>query len=52
MECLNDSAESVRKASLDSLQAVTGKKMESISTDQDTLESLIEQWRNWWQAEG
>jgi len=46
--CLDDSAESTRKAALDALQAVTGKKM---SKSRTSPERLIEQWRNWWKAE-
>ncbi|MFC1676647.1 HEAT repeat domain-containing protein [Planctomycetota bacterium] len=46
--CLDDSAESTRKATLDALQAVTGKKM---SKSRISPERLIEQWRNWWKAE-
>jgi len=48
IECLNDPAESIRKATLDALQAVTGKKM---LTSRTSPERLIEQWRNWWKTE-
>jgi len=48
IERLNDSADSIRKATLDALQAVTGKKM---STRQISPERLIDQWQKWWRAE-
>jgi len=46
--CLDDSAESITKAALDALQAVSGKKM---STRQISIERLIDQWREWWKTE-
>lgn len=45
---LNDPSESVRNAALNSLQAVTGKKMPASRT---SPERLIGQWQKWWQAE-
>ncbi len=48
IERLDDSADSIRKAALDALQAVTGKKM---STKQISPERLIDQWHSWWKAE-
>jgi len=48
IECLNDSAESMRKATLDALQAVTGK---TISIGKSSPECLIDQWRIWWKEE-
>jgi len=48
IECLDDSADSIRKAALDALEAVTGKKM---STRPVTPECLIDQWQKWWKAE-
>ena len=52
IECLDDSAESVRKAALDALEAVTGKQMaEPVLASQNSLKYLTEQWRNWWKVE-
>ena len=48
IERLDDPADSMRKATLDALQAVTDKKM---STKQISLERLIDQWRIWWKEE-
>jgi len=48
IKCLDDPADSIRKATLDALQAVTGKKM---STRQISHKRLIEQWKSWWKAE-
>jgi hypothetical protein len=48
IERLNDSAESIRKAALDALQAVTGK---TISTGKSSPERLVDQWRSWWKEE-
>jgi len=51
-ERLDDSADSIRKAALDTLQAVAGKRMaEPISAGRVPHKHLIEQWRNWWKAE-
>jgi len=60
IQCLNDPAESINKATLDALQAVTGKKMSASRRPTAGLikpgvagspERLIEQWQKWWQAE-
>ena len=48
IECLDDPADSIRKATLDALQAVTGK---TISTGKSSPERLIDQWRSWWKEE-
>jgi len=49
---LEDSAESIRKAALDTLQAVTGKKVtEPVSSGRSSHKRQIDQWRNWWKAE-
>jgi len=45
IERLNDPAESIREATLDALQAVTGK---TISTPKSSPERLVDQWRSWW----
>jgi hypothetical protein len=60
IQCLNDPAESIKKATLDALQAVTGKKMSASRRPTAGLikpgvagspERLIEKWQKWWQAE-
>ncbi|NQT02138.1 MAG: HEAT repeat domain-containing protein [Planctomycetes bacterium] len=48
IKCLNDPAESIGNAALDTLQTITGKKMPASRT---SPERLIEQWQKWWQAE-
>ena len=48
IRCLNDPSESIKNATLDALQAVTGKKMPASRT---SPERLAEQWRKWWKAE-
>ena len=52
IQCLNDPDKSIIKATLDALGAVAGKKKgEPVLEDQNSLESLIEQWRSWWKVE-
>jgi len=48
IQCLNDPAESIQNATLDTLQTVTGKKISASGT---SPERLIKQWQKWWQAE-
>ena len=48
IQCLSDSAGSIKNAALNALQAVTGKTM---STKQISPERLIGQWRSWWKEE-
>ena len=48
IKCLNDPAESVRNATINTLQAVTGERMPASRT---SPERLIGQWQKWWQTE-
>lgn len=48
IQCLNDPSESIKNATFDALQAVTGKKMPASRT---LPERLAEQWGRWWKAE-
>ena len=46
---LQDPAESVRKAALDALETITGKKISTpLPIDENTQKNLISQWHKWW----
>jgi HEAT repeat protein len=52
IEHLSDPEKSVRKAILDTLKRITGKKMSGpLPRDKESLRRFIARWREWWNEE-
>ncbi len=52
IEHLKDPDEATRKSILDAIEKITGKKIgKSFPENKETLDRLIERWRQWWKEE-